>query len=114
MRSLLLSQDDKSPGVANSMIMDDGLHDDGMDNISDLISSQAEINKLSAQLTKITAECQYWKEVANQNKVSYNNVIVVMTTSIMIGEWTSRCRLHYCSTRGNLYGVFEVIGEGVD
>lgn len=74
LRSLLLSHDDKSPGVvSNSVIMNDGLHDDGMDNISDLISSQAEINKLSSQLAKITAECQYWKEVANQNKVSYNN-----------------------------------------
>ena len=47
----------------------DDLHGDGMDNISDLISSQAEINKLSTQLTKVTAECQYWKELANQEKV---------------------------------------------
>ena len=65
---LLLSQEDKSPSVNNSIIMDD-LHGDGMDNISDLISSQAEINKLSTQLTKVTAECQYWKELANQEKV---------------------------------------------
>ena len=70
-RSLLLSQEDKSPGVNNSIIMD-GLHGDGIDNISDLISSQEEINKLSTQLTKITAECQYWKEFANQKEVSHN------------------------------------------
>ena len=71
LRLLLLSQEDKSPGVNNSIIMD-GLHGDGMDHISDLISSQEEINKLSTQVAKITAECQYWKELANQNEVSCN------------------------------------------
>jgi len=66
----MLPQEDKSPaGISNPVIVD-GLHGDGMDNISDLISSQGEINKLSTQLAKITAECQYWKELANQSKVS--------------------------------------------
>lgn len=71
LRLLLLSQEDKSPGVNSSIIMD-GLHGDGIDNISDLISSQGEINKLSTQLAKVTAECQYWKEIANQDKVCNN------------------------------------------
>ena len=111
LRSLLLSQDDKSPDVTNTIIMD-GLHGDGMDNISDLISCQAEINKLSTQLAKVTAECQYWKEVANQNTVSHRNVIIVMTTNIttiIIGGSTNRCRVHYCPTRGNVSVVYYVM-----
>ena len=111
LRSLLLSQDDKSPDVTNTIIMD-GLHGDGMDNISDLISCQAEINKLSTQLAKVTAQCQYWKEVANQNTVSHSNVIIVMTTNIttiIIGGSTNRCRVHYCPTRGNVSVVCCVI-----
>ena len=71
LRLLLSSPDDKPPAtVSNSFVMD-GLHDDGMDSISDLISTQGEINKLSSEVAKLTAECQYWKEVAKQSKVSY-------------------------------------------
>ena len=75
LKLLMLSQEDKSP-VVNSSIVMDGLHGDGMDNISDLISSQEEINKLSTQLAKITAECQYWRELANHNEVSCNTLLL--------------------------------------
>lgn len=77
LKLLMLSQEDKSPLVNNSIVMD-GLHGDGMDNISDLISSQEEINKLSTQLAKTTAECQYWRELANRNEVSCNTQLLDM------------------------------------
>lgn len=82
LRLLLLSQEDKSPDINNQVLVD-GLHDDGMENISDLISSQAEINRLSTQLAKITTECHYWKELANQNKVGNNEILYVYNNTII-------------------------------
>ena len=72
LRLLLSSPEDKSPATVSSSFVMDSLHGDGMDSISDLISTQAEINKLSNEVAKLTAECQYWKEVANQSKVSHS------------------------------------------
>lgn len=65
---MLSSQEDKvSTPVTQPMPDGSG---NWMDNISDIVSSQSEINKLSAQLTKVKAECQHWKELANQHKVA--------------------------------------------